>query len=132
MRKIGAILLVLLAMTSIVFAKPKEGLSEPQRKEAAEVARHTSLSEQEIKKYINMGLAKEEIYICYTVWQFTDVSMDDIVQVYLDENRDLEMLLKDFEISSEDFEKRYEAMFPEKENPIRRANVPWLKAPYKF
>lgn len=135
MSKLARVLLIFLVLlsASVAMAKPKDGLSEPQQREAREVARRTSLDERDIKRYIRMGLEKEEIYACYTVLQFVDKDMDDIVQVYLDEDRDIDLLLKDFDISREAFDEKYAALFEsEGDNPVRRANVPWLQAPYKL
>ena len=107
-------------------------MSEPQRRESVEIARRTSLSEKEIKELVGMGLSKDDIYICYTAREFVSYSMKDIARVYLDEDKDLDLFLKDLDIPREEFEERYQRLFPPDENPVRRANVPWLKAPYRW
>ena len=136
--KILVFLLVTILCLPVAFAKHKSSikdhrhLTSAQTKIVHEVAMRTSMNEDDIAKYVERGLNKHDLFNCYTIWSLQSKDMDEIVSAYENEDKDVAMTLKDFEIPAEDFIELYEAMFPDEErSPIARQNVPWLQAPQR-
>ena len=139
MRKIVSLVLLAFIMFPVLgdaarsnsAIKEQRHLNAYEQKGAANVEKKTSLTSKEVSRYMDMGMSEEDILSCYVIWQFVDKSLDDVVQTYLDENKDLDMTLKDYEIERADYDEKYMALMETNEDPVRRNNVPWLHAPIK-
>ena len=117
------------AYPNVIKERPR--LSEFEQREVRDVARKTSMTEDEIRRYIERGLSTNDIFVCYTAWQFVNKDMPDIAKTFIDEGKDVDLLLKDYEIDKAEFEEKFETLFPKDEDMVRRANVPWLQAPQR-
>ena len=95
-----------------------------------DLVKKTSLKANDLYIYLDKGLNKEDIQNCYIVFILSEEKMDNIVNDYIDENN-LSLLLKDYNIERNDFEKKYNQIFSEEKSSIERDNIPWRKATQK-
>ena len=137
MKKILFIFLTILSVSLFVNASFVEAgaiktnsRSTPQREQdTSYLTKRTNLTEDYLYKLYDEGFSREDVKSCYVIRLISEYTMDDIVDLYKSEKKDLEMILKDVQVSKEKYEEKYENTFPADDQTdhdrIKRTRVPW-------
>ena len=104
--------------------------STPQREQdTSYLTKRTNLTEDYLYKLYDEGFSREDVKSCYVIRLISEYTMDDIVDLYKSEKKDLEMILKDVQVSKEKYEEKYENTFPADDQTdhdrIKRTHVLW-------
>ncbi len=103
-------------------------LTRYDQKVVQRIAKRTTLVPEDIARYLDSGLGEQGIYDCYVIWNLSTAEMDDIVDVYKNED-DLRFVLKDFDLTMEEFEEEYERVIMPEDSSNERV-APWRRTPH--
>ena len=98
-------------------------------KDTSYLTKRTNLTEDYLYQLYDKGFSREDIKTCYIIRLLSTYTMEDIVDFYKNENKDLELVLKDTQVTKEKYDEKYENVFPADDQTdhdrIERTRIPW-------
>lgn len=99
------------------------------RQDAIYLTKRTGILEDEIYRLLDSGHTREDIKRCYTIKMFVSEPLEKVLETYHSEKMDLGLTLKDYDVSREDYEERYEQIFPQDDQTthdrVKKTHTPW-------
>lgn len=108
-------------------------LNQQEKKQAALLAKATSMPRDEIAGYMGKGFKAEDIQTVYTMKYFTDTKLDALFDKYDSLKRDRENFLKEYHVDEKAFSQKYDELFQDlkdSDKPLRD-KISWRKSPFR-
>ena len=115
--------------------KKNYNLSQKDRVEVSYFKKRTTLTEEDIAKLLQKGFSRENIKEVYVISLLSKDKFDNIISVYQDEDRDIDLTLKDLKLDSEKYKEQFKKTFPDGDDTdfdrVVRTKPIWTVAPPK-
>ena len=115
--------------------KKNYNLTQKERVEVSYFKKRTTFSEEDIAKLLKKGFNRENIKEVYVLSQISTDKFDDILSVYQDEDRDIDMTLKDLKLDTDKYQEQFKKVFPDGDDTdfdrVVRSKPVWTLSPPK-
>ena len=105
-------------------------LTPVQEKEISFFTKRTSMSGDEVKELLSRGFSRDKIKEIYVFFALSNEKLDNVVSIY-DEEGDLQLTMKDLNITPKRFQEKMDATFPEGDDDdfglVLKNKAPWKK-----
>ena len=91
--------------------KKNYNLTQKERVEVSYFKKRTTFSEEDIAKLLKKGFNRENIKEVYVLSQISTDKFEDILSVYQDEDKDIDMTLKDLKLDTDKYQEQFKKVF---------------------
>ena len=107
--------------------------TEKDKVEISYFKKRTMMKDETVADFLSKGYSRENIKEVYVLSLMSTEKFEDIVAVYQDEDRKIDLAIKDLKLDQEEFKKQFEKTFPKGDDTdfdrIKRTKPVWSIAP---
>ena len=93
--------------------KQNYNMTQKERVEISFFKKRTDMKDEDIAKLLKKGFVRDDIKAIYVISLISTEKMEDIINIYQNEEKDIDMVLKDFKLDNDKYKEQLEKTFPE-------------------